>query len=170
MRTDIYAIGEVKKKYSDDHKKDSYIELASKVAFLLEAQDRRYAMPGIQLLGNKIILTLFDHGGLISTHPLDIHQFPEEFLCILLGVTFVDGTTLGFNPTVSPTQNGQRMIQITKHGKQYEIFINTLLFFFRSLHSHGTTVWSGTVMIDQEDKEVVVKDSWVDPLQRYTEG
>ena len=89
MRTDIYTIGEVKKKYSDDHKKDSYIKLASKVAFLLEAQDGRYTMPGIQLLGNKIILTLFDHGGSISTHPLDIHQFPEEFLHILLRVTFV---------------------------------------------------------------------------------
>lgn len=140
MRTDIYTIGEVKKKYSDDHKKDLYIELAGKVAFLLKAQDGCYAMPCIQLLENEIILTLFDCGGSISTHPLDIHQFPKEFLHILLGVTFMDGTTLSFDPTVSPTQNGQRMIQITKHGKQYEISINTLLFFSGSLHSHGTTI------------------------------
>ena len=117
MRSDIYAIGEVKKKYSDDHKKDSYIKLASKVAFLLEAQDRCYATPGIQLLGNEIILTLFNHGGSISTHPLDIHQFPEVFLCILLGVTFADGTTLSFDPTcyAKATIAGRRLSEGGTH-------------------------------------------------------
>jgi len=170
MRIDIYAMGEMKKRYGDDNKKDSYIELAGKVAFLLEAQDRRYTMPGIQLLGNKIILTIFDCGGWISTYPLDIHQFPEEFLCIILRVTFADGITLSFNPTVSPTQNSQRVIQITKHSKQYEILVDMLLFFSGSLHGCGTTVWSGTVMINQEDEDVVVKDSWVDLLRQYMEG
>ncbi|KAF8449210.1 hypothetical protein L210DRAFT_3640834 [Boletus edulis BED1] len=81
-RTDIYSLGEVKQKYSEDHKKESYIELAGKVAFLLEAQDGRCAVPGIQLLGSSIILTLFDRGGSISTYPLDIHLFPEQFLRI----------------------------------------------------------------------------------------
>ena len=39
MQTDIYSVGEVKKKYSEEYKKDSYVELAGKAAFLLEAQD-----------------------------------------------------------------------------------------------------------------------------------
>ena len=31
-------------------------------------------------------------------------------------------------------------------------------------------MWSGKVTFDEEEQDVVVKDSWVDPLQRYTEG
>ncbi|KAF8440257.1 hypothetical protein L210DRAFT_802559, partial [Boletus edulis BED1] len=167
---DVYAMGEVKKKYSEDNKKNSYIELAGKVAFLLEAQDGRYATPGIWFLGTKIILTLFDQGDSISTHPLNIHQYPKEFLQILLGVTFVDGVMLGFDSTISPTQNSQKIIWIIKCSNEYEILVDTLLFFSGSLHSRGMTVWSGKVSIDQEDKEVVIKDSWVDLLRQYTEG
>ena len=135
MRTDVYALGEVKKRYSEENKKDSYIELAGKVAFLLEVQDGRYAMPSIQLVGTSIIFTLFDQGGSISTYPLDIHQFPKEFLRILLGITFADRTMFGFDSTISPTQNGQKRIWIIMQDNEYTIFINTLLFFSGMLHS-----------------------------------
>lgn len=60
MRTDVYTMGEVKKRYSDDNKEDSYIELAGKVALLLEVQDGCHTMPGIQFVGSNIILTFFD--------------------------------------------------------------------------------------------------------------
>ena len=49
MRTDVYFVGEVKKKYNEEHKKDLYVKLARKVAFILEAQDGRCAVPGIQI-------------------------------------------------------------------------------------------------------------------------
>ena len=110
VKTDIYSLGEVKQKYSDDHKKDLYVELARKVAFLLEAQDGCCVVPSIQLLGLSIVLMLFDRGGSISTYPLNIHLFPEQFLHILLDVTFADGTTLGFDSTITPIQNSQKMI------------------------------------------------------------
>ena len=106
MQTDVYTLGEVKKRYSKENRKDPYIELAGKVALLLEVQDGCYAMPGIQLVGNSIILTFFDQGGSISTHPLDIHMFSREFLWILLGITFTDSTMFSFNSTIFPTENG----------------------------------------------------------------
>ena len=164
MRTDVYSVGEVKKKYSKEYKKDSYVELAGKAAFLLEAQDGRCAVPSIQLLGTAIILTLFDRGGSISTYPLNIHLFPQQFLRILLGITFAEGTMLGFDPTISPAQNSQKTIRIVKQGKEYHVLVDTLLFFSGSLHSRGTTVWSGKVTFDEEEQDVVVKDSWVDLL------
>ena len=80
MQTNIYAMGEVKKKYNEDNKKVSYVELTGKAAFQLEAQDGWCATLGIRLLDTHIILTLFDRRGSISTHPLNIHQFPGEFL------------------------------------------------------------------------------------------
>ncbi|KAF8546898.1 hypothetical protein OG21DRAFT_1490718 [Imleria badia] len=172
MRTGVYAMGEleVKKTYNEDSKKQSYIELAGKVVFLLEAQDGCYATLGVRVSGTTIVLTLFDQGDSISTHPLDIHQHPEEFLRILFGVTFTDGAVLSFDFTISLNPESHKVIRITKRGKEYEILVDTLLFFSRSLHGWGTTVWSGTVTIDEADEEVVVKDSWVNLLQRYTEG
>jgi hypothetical protein len=121
-------------------------------------------VPGIQFVGSNIILTFFDQGGSISTYPLDIHQFPAEFLWILLGITFTDGTLFGFNLTIFPTQNGQKHIQIIQKDNEYTIYVDMLLFFSRMLHGQGTTVWSGTVTINEELQEVIVKDTWVDPL------
>ena len=165
MRTNIYSIEEVKKKYSEEYKKDSYVELARKAAFLLEAQDGCCAVPGIQLLGTAIILTLFDWGGSISTYPLDIHLFPQQFLCILLSITFTEGTMLSFDPTISPAQNSQKTIQIVKQGKEYHILVDMLPFFSSLLHSWGTTMWSGKVTFDKEEQDVIIKDLWVDLLR-----
>jgi hypothetical protein len=39
MRTDVYSIGEVKKKYNKEHKKNLYAELTGKIAFILEVLD-----------------------------------------------------------------------------------------------------------------------------------
>ena len=139
MRTDVYSISEVKKRNSKDNEKVSYLELAGKVSFLLEAQDGHYAAPGIQLLGQKIILMLFDWGGSISTHPLNIDQFPEEFLQILLGITFANGIILGFDPTISPVKDDQKQIQISLPDQDYIVFVNMLLFSSGSLHGQGTT-------------------------------
>ena len=171
MRTDVYSIGEVKKRNSKDNEKVSYLELAGKVNFLLEAQDGRYAAPGIQLLGWEIILTLFNQGGSVSTHPLNINQFPEEFLRILLGITFADGIILSFNHTISPVKDDQKQIQISLPDQDYIVFIDMLLFSSGSLHGRGTTVWCSKVTIcKQPEEEVVLKDSWVDPLRQFSEG
>jgi hypothetical protein len=143
--------------------------------FQLEAQDGRYAMPGIQFLGNDIVFTLFDWGGSISTQPLNIHEHPKEFLRILLGIAFGDGTLLGFDPTISPIMNGRRIIRIVKEGTEWVIVVGQLIFLSGSLHGWGTTVWSGVVtefnfpgLADGET--VVVKDCFVEPMRRHTEG
>ena len=83
---------------------------------------------------------------------------------------FADGIMLGFDYSISPAQNSHKRIQILIRGSEYSILIDMLLFFSRLLHSQGTTVWSGKVTIDEEEEDVVVKDSWVDPLRQYTEG
>jgi len=140
MRTDAYVMGAVKKTYSNECKRALYMELTGKAAFTLEAQDGRYTMPGIHILGMQVILTLFNQGGSISTHPLDLHTYPKQFLWILLRITFANGIILGFDHTVSPVVNGQKAIQIVKQGKCHIILVTQLLFISGSLHSWGTTV------------------------------
>ena len=62
---------------------------------------------------------------------------------------FTDGTTLGFNSTITPTQNSQKTIHIVKQGKKYHILINMLLFSSFSLHRCGMTVWTGNEATEQ---------------------
>lgn len=174
LRTDVYVIGEMKNKNTTENVKASFIELAGKVVFQLENQDGRYATPGIQILGTDLILTYFDRGGSVTTYPFDIHQSPTEFLRILLGISFGDHwhTVLGFDPTVSSVVNGKKEIQIERDDENQIISVDNLLFISGSLHGRGTTVWSGkaTDLPGFAGKVVVVKDSFVDPLRRYTEG
>ncbi|KAI5995389.1 hypothetical protein EDC04DRAFT_2612982 [Pisolithus marmoratus] len=126
-------------------------------------------MPGLQILGDHIILTLFNWGGSISTHPLHIHQCPKVFLCVLLGITFSDAVVLGFDTMISPVEEGKKKVQIIKDGKECFISVNQLLFISGSLHGRGMTVWSGAVTQTdfsklEEGQKVIIKDSFVDPL------
>ena len=84
MRTDVYFVGEVKKKYNEEHKKDLYVKLARKVAFILEAQDGRCAVPGIQILGMTIILTFFDRGSSALHIPSTSINIPNNFCASFL--------------------------------------------------------------------------------------
>ena len=99
-----------------------------------------------------------------------MHTSPELFLCILLRVTFVPWTTLGFDPTVHEVKNKTRDIEVTLISGNTTINVNELLFISGSLHGCGTTVWSSTLMLSGETQDVVVKDSFIDPLRRYTKG
>ncbi|KAI6126535.1 hypothetical protein F5141DRAFT_1060282 [Pisolithus sp. B1] len=169
LRTDVYVISELKNRYSADNMRASFIELARKVVFQLENQDGQYAMLGLQILGNHIILTLFNWGGSISTHPLHIHQCPKAFLHVLLGITFGDAVVLSFDTMMSPIEEGKKKVQIIRDGKECFVWVNQLLFISRSLHGQGMTVWSGVVtQADfpelEEGQKVVIKDSFVDPL------
>ncbi|KAI6161476.1 hypothetical protein EDD17DRAFT_1759242 [Pisolithus thermaeus] len=134
LRTDVYVISELKNRYSTDNMRASFIELTRKVVFQLENQDGQYAMPGLQILGDHIILTLFNRGGSVSTHPLHIYQCPEVFLHVILGITFGDAVVLGFNTTISPIEEGKKKVQIIRDGKECFVWVNQLLFISGSLH------------------------------------
>ena len=129
-----------------DNLKELFIELVGKVAFLHQAQDSRYTAPYIWI-------------------PINIHSSPEIFLHILLRITFASHITLGFDPTVHEVKNKTRNIKVTLvDGGKGVININKLLFISGSLHDCGMTIWSGHLTWSGVNDEVVVKDSFVDPL------
>ena len=171
IRVDVLSTGEMKASNQTDNLKELFIKLAGKAAFLHQAQDGRYTAPCIRILGEDIVFTLFNHGGSISTQPINIHSSPEIFLCILLRITFASRITLGFDPTVHEVKNKTRDIKVTLvDGGKGVINVNELLFISGSLHGCGTTIWSSHFTRSGVDDEVVVKDSFMDPLCRYTEG
>jgi len=158
-----------------DNEKSSYIETAGKTSCLLYAQDGHHAVPCIRILGSHIYFTLFDHGGSLSTCSYDIHHSPHNFLRIHIGVTSGSLHTLGFNVSINWRQKpgDGEPVDLKKEIKiqvdlttQFTIELTKVLFISNNLFGRGTTVWGGVMEIG----EVVVKDSWIDPLRKYTEG
>ena len=158
--------------------KKSYTEIAGKTALLLYAQDGRHSAPCLRILGHSIVLTFFDRGGSLSTSAIDINQQPEEFLCILVGLSCAHPDHLGFNETIIWEKDGRKRILIAWHGdptEAGEVVLDKIIFISDALHGCGTTVWAGWLyppssQPQQEPRQIVVKDSWINPLRKYTEG
>ena len=56
-------------------------------------------------------------------------------------------------------------------GKHCKIWLKSVLAISDSLIGQGTTVWEGEMDTEDGDvQDMVVKDSWIDPLRKYTEG
>ena len=165
----LATFAEVKNRDGKDNEKSSYIETASKASCLLYAQDGRHAVPCIRILGSRIYFTIFDCGGSLSTCSYDIHRCPRDFLHILISVTSASLHILGFNISIHwrQKQRDGNSIDPVKEVKiqvdattEYTIKLTKVLFISDNLFGRGMTVWGGSTEIG----EVVVKDSWIDPL------
>ncbi|KAF8833164.1 hypothetical protein BDN67DRAFT_1017870 [Paxillus ammoniavirescens] len=166
----------MKSQNSADTIKQSFIEVAGKVTQILYAQDGRHSVPVLRILDTKIMLSFFDRGGSVLTASFDIHERPEMFLRILIGISFSPPPKIGFDQTIIPHDDKTKQILVTWKEKigedKRKVIVDCVIFISDSLHSRGTTVWGGTVssVDNPEPQPTVVKDSWVDPLRRYTEG
>jgi len=170
---DVSAIGEMKINKTPNTMKSSYIEAAGKTALLLYAQDGRHSAPCLQFLGHHVILTFFDRGGSLSTAPIDINQNPEEFLRILVGLSRAPLCLIGFDETVILDVDGKKRVLVAWTGDLVgsEVVMDTILFISDALHGRRTTVWTALMSSPEKPpRQIVVKDSWIDPLQKFIEG
>ena len=159
--------------------KKSYIEVAGKTVLLLYAQDGRHSAPCLQILGHSVVLTFFDRGGSLSTSTIDINQQPEEFLRILVGLSCARPDHLGFDESILWEKDGKKRVLVAWHGDPAdsagEVVLDKIIFISDALHGRGTTVWAGLLYPPssqprQEPRQIVVKDSWINPLRKFTEG
>ena len=176
---DVSAFGEIKNRSAPDTLKKSFIKVAGKTALLFYAQDGRHSAPCLRILGHHIVLTFFDRGGSLSTAPFDIHENPEVFLRILLGISMAPKANIGFDETVFWDEEKKKMVLVAWKwdGENYEndnpvVSLDQLIFISDALHSHGTTVWASSMKgpTQKSRRQVVIKDSWIDPLCKFTEG
>ena len=171
---DVSVVGEMKINKSSNTEKTSYIEEAGKTALLLYAQDGRHSAPCLRLLGHHIILMFFDRGGSLSTAPIDINQNPEDFLRILVGLSHAPLSHIGFDETIIRDVDAKKRVLVAWNGDLVgnEVVLNHLLFISDSIHGCGTTVWAAEMRSNPKDppRQIVVKDSWIDPLRKFTEG
>ncbi|KAG9309134.1 hypothetical protein JVU11DRAFT_10841 [Chiua virens] len=215
----VVTFCEVKSQTDSKRERESFLEIAGKVSCLLGAQDGRHIVSCIRILNSSIYLTTFHRGGSISTCPFDINSSPQEFLRILIGVSFSDYSMIGFDTTIKwgvpadtslnslstenqssgldiedshrvciegasddedvveehePSQGWESMakwMEITdKQGKRCKLLLRSILAISDSLFGRGSTVWEAEMEGDQINATVAVKDAWIDPLRKYTEG
>lgn len=175
----LATFAEVKMQGGKDNEKLSYIETADKASCMLYAQDGRHAAPCIRILGSKIYFMIFDRGGSLSTCGYDIHQHPDKFLRILIGLTSAPHNILGFDISIKWGQKYRdgKLVEIKELTVEVDAITHTIeftkvLFIADNLFGRGTTVWEGAMSKEGGVgvRQVAVKDSWIDPLRKYTEG
>ena len=145
---DVVVFGEIKSKKTPDTLKRSYIKITGKTALLLYAQDGRHSAPSLPIVGHHIILTFFGWGGSVSTAAFNIHENPEVFLCILLGVSTASMADIGFDEMVFwDGCEKKRALVAWKASKGDDkdnplLFLEQLIFISDALHGRGTMVWA----------------------------
>ncbi|KAI5983250.1 hypothetical protein EDD15DRAFT_2179369 [Pisolithus albus] len=174
----LATFAEVKNRGGKDKEKSSYIEIAGKASCLLYAQDGRHAAPCFRILGSSIRLTIFDRGGSLSTCGYDINGQPYDFVRILIGVTSASNETLGFDTSIAWERQfngktvGVKTLDIRERDTKFTVELDRVLFISDNLFGRGTMVWGGIIRDKRSETggQVAVKDSWIDPLRKYTEG
>ena len=170
---DVSIIREMKTNKTSNTVKSLYKEAAGKTALLLYAQDGRHSTPCVWLLGHHIFLTFFDRGGSLSTVPIDINEYPDEFLQILIGLSRAPLCDIGFDETVILHVDGKKCVLVVWTGALVgsEVVVDNLLFISDALHRCRTTIWGAQMYsLDKPPCQIMVKDSWIDPLRKFTEG
>ena len=106
--------------------------------------------------------------------PIDINQNPEEFSWILIGLSHAPLCHIRFDKTVITHADGKKCVLVAWTGNLVgsEVVMDHVLFISDVLHGCRTTVWTALMHSDPQKApcRIMVKDSWIDPLRKFTEG
>ncbi|KAI5894617.1 uncharacterized protein SCHCODRAFT_02686193 [Schizophyllum commune H4-8] len=136
--------------------------LSSGAAHVLATQDDRIFHLGLALAGDKYQLAYFDCAGRVLSAVYDMHEYPMYFLRILMGLTMLDKSSIGKDPSFV-SRGGQRFLTVA--NREYEV-IETLAIDKRVI-GHGTVYWRCR---RENGNDVIVKSAWANVHQSPTEG
>jgi len=103
----------------------------------------------------------------------------KKFLHILVGLSCACPDHLGFDESILWEKDGKKHVLVAWHGDPAdsagEVVLDKIIFISDALHGCGTTIWAGLLyplssQPRQEPRQIVVKDSWINPPQKFTEG
>jgi hypothetical protein len=120
----------------------------------------------ITVTGRKVRLFHFDRGGAQHSPPFDIHDDPQTFIRLILGLSSLDEQTLGLDDTVQWTigPDGQKVAGTIRTVRPdntvvaYNLVMDRGPITHTSLCGRGTTCW---VARTANGEEVIVKDYWI---------
>ncbi|KAL5476841.1 hypothetical protein ACEPAI_3027 [Sanghuangporus weigelae] len=123
---------------------------------------RRFALL-FSLVDTKMALFKYDRSGALVSKEFDVHEDPEQFLRVIVGMAFGEDYYLGLDPSF-----------LNKDGKTYVTFKGKLYEFIRVIHLDPVIRSRGTVVILVKDpdtgKLLVIKDQWVDRDRKIKEA
>ncbi|KAL5514330.1 hypothetical protein ACEPAG_2418 [Sanghuangporus baumii] len=123
---------------------------------------RRFALL-FSLVDTKMALFKYDRSGALVSKEFDVHEDPEQFLRVIVGMAFGEDYYLGLDPSF-----------LNKDGKTYVMFKGKLYEFIRVIHLDPVIRSRGTVVILVKDPDtgelLVIKDQWVDRDRRLKEA
>ncbi|KAL5514332.1 hypothetical protein ACEPAG_2420 [Sanghuangporus baumii] len=123
---------------------------------------RRFALL-FSLVDTKMALFKYDRSGTLVSKEFDVHEDPEQFLRVIVGMAFGEDYYLGLDPSF-----------LNKDGKTYVTFKGKLYEFIRVIHLDPVIRSRGTAVILVKDPDtgelLVIKDQWVDRDRRLKEA
>ncbi|KAI5985786.1 hypothetical protein EDD15DRAFT_2373882 [Pisolithus albus] len=127
---------------------------------------------------NNVIECVNNTCGMVRAGSYDINGQPHDFVHILIGITSASNETLGFDTLIAWERQfngktvGMKTLDIWERNTKFTVELDRVLFISDNLFGRGTTVWGGIIRDKRSETggQVAVKDSRIDPLQKYTEG
>ncbi|KAI5832485.1 hypothetical protein K523DRAFT_298085 [Schizophyllum commune Tattone D] len=133
---------------------------------VLTAQDDRLHHIGVGIPGDGIFTLLQDRSGCLRSKVIDINKDPVEFLRIILGLTFLDRTYLGYDPNIT-TRDGKRFL---KMGRAHFEILQRLIGKDAGTRGLGTVRWRCRRLNGKRKGQLeIVKTCWIDRSRENTE-
>lgn len=117
-------------------------------------------MYSLRITEQDVVLYLFDHGGVLYSSSINIHDNPIDFIRLILGVISPDDTLIGFDKNVF-WKGHQRFIQTTNADRNricYPLTHPEPIYKHKSVKGISTICWKATD--PASGMELVVKDMW----------
>ncbi|KZT22806.1 hypothetical protein NEOLEDRAFT_1031523, partial [Neolentinus lepideus HHB14362 ss-1] len=153
---------EIKCNNNNENKRKADAQVVESARIIFEAQDDRRFIPGISVLGFRILLHIVDRAGEICSTEFNMNEEPLSFLRVIIGFMFASKETLGFDSAFSKIEDGTRCI--TVDGTTYKIVER--VYHSHSIRGRGTSCWHAT----HDGKSYAIKDCWQDISRASTEA
>ncbi|KAH8109317.1 hypothetical protein DFH11DRAFT_1515778 [Phellopilus nigrolimitatus] len=141
-------------------RKKVFEQLLQSARLIFASQSNRRFVCGMTMLNDDAKFYIFDRTGVISSESFNIHMEPEKFLRAVLGFFLADDTDIGLDPSIM-YEGGKRFMTVAgiKYEIQREIYVESCI------RGRGTVCFLAL----HDDKEYVIKDSWVDNSRQVFE-
>lgn len=148
------VIFEIKKEI--EYALQGHRQIAGYVRAMFKEQPNRRSVISVLLTGDEMTFCVFDRSGKVSALPFNIHEQPELFLRVIVGLCYADNETIGFDQTINlegPKEDWTVEVKGTKYPIENVVYTEGVI------RGRGTACYQ----VRLKDKSfALVKDNWVD--------
>lgn len=152
---DVLVVGEMKQNRALSLDVKMIVQFAGYARTMFATQHTRRFVHGFTLCGEYMRCWLFHRGGMMGSDEFNINTQPEMFLSAIIGYAAMSESELGFDTTISFTQEGI-LVGVMEERIRLD---RKPVFKTEAIAARGTTCWDATLTNDAAAR-YVLKDSW----------